>query len=154
MSVYLTLMPTTSMGDRGCGGTDDEDDDDYGDDGSSGDIATDDRGAATSAPSAAPPAPSAAPTFEIEADGGDRDGGGTTPTPAPTDHAEDLWDWWHQEGTPRADRAQALATGAGEYADRRFLVGTEDGVVVIDPAASSGKRRGKASVLLCLFCDR
>ena len=154
------MMPTASLDDQGQGerefggnGDDDDDDDNVTDDGGS---ATGGPTAAPPAPSAAPTSPSAAPTFGIGGDGGiDRE---VPLTPAPTDHAEDLWDWWHQEGTQRADRGHALAAGAGEYADRRFLVGTEDGVVEIDPAALSGKqRRTSGRVLLCtcfVRCDQ
>eukprot|EP00903_Cladosiphon_okamuranus_P017880 g16453.t1 len=134
LTMYPTPAPTTSPDgqsqlDGGFEGTDYYDDDDP----------TDDGGIRPPTPTAAP---SAAPTFAIDGDASiDREGGGdvsTTPTPAPTDHAEDLWDWWHQEGSPRADRGQALATGSGEHADLRFLVGTEDGVVAIDPEESLG----------------
>lgn len=139
--MYPTPTPTPtaspdghSQVDRGFEGTDDHDDNDHTDDG-------------RFKPSAPTSAPSTAPTFAIDGDGGiDRD-----VTPAPTDHAEDLWDWWHQEGTPRADRGQALATGLGEYADLRFLVGTEDGVVAIDPEESLGENLARLRIIRVVF---
>lgn len=155
------MMPTTppdgqGQGERGFGGTTDDDGN-----------APDDGGSATGGPTPTPPSPSAAPTVPSAAPtsasaaptfGTDGDRGVIIPTPSPTDHDEDLWDWWHQEGTPRGDRGQALATGVGEYADRRFLVGTEDGVLAIDdpPSASSGEKRTKKRPVfhVILLCDR
>ncbi|CAN0198898.1 unnamed protein product, partial [Ectocarpus sp. 12 AP-2014] len=86
--------------------------------------------------------PSGAPTPAIASDGGlGRDEGGIptapTATPAPTHYDEDLWSWWFQTGGQRRDRGHALVNGVGGNASRRYLVGTEDGVVASDSVASA-----------------
>lgn len=131
--MYLTQMPTASPdgqepGEGGVGG--DEESDDSDGEGSFG----------TSAPTWAP---------SPYDPGNSGDAGLALGTPAPTNHEEDLWTWWFQTGGPRTDRAQALAIGSGGNTDRRFLVGTEDGVVSTGTSAAAASSETKCLGLFC-----
>ncbi len=69
-------------------------------------------------------------------------------TPAPTDPGYGAWAWWFQTGGPRGDRGTALVNGAGEHIYKRYLVGTEDGVVAVENATSAGESRTTGVALL------
>ena len=57
------------------------------------------------------------------------------------DDTEDSgWNWSFQGGGPGGDRGMAFANGAGEHIHKRYLVGTEDGVAVLDTAAFTGEK--------------